>query len=160
MISRNLNLAVIFFIISVAVHAQNDPAHPAPVDQRLASDSAKFVWVRNETADIFPEPVDVKYGNEYVEISDNEGKTNAVILASGKSSLKAANVFNELLSKYNFPEISVAASSAKILKNKPLVIKLNLNDKELSKFGDQAYSIRWKDGGQKIVEVSGSSEKG
>lgn len=143
-----------------SLYAQNDPAKPAPADERVASDSVKFVWIESATADIFPEPVNVEYSNIYYELLDDESKVKTIILISGEDEEKAANVFNMQFAKFNYPQIPVVEFGSQLSKDVNLIIELKANSKKLQSYGNQAYSIKWKAGLQNTVEVSGSSIKG
>lgn len=145
---------------SISLPAQNDSSKPTSVNEKMFYDSLKFIWVENKTADIFPEPVDVKYFDEYMELVNEKGNAETVILVSTELERKAANVFNRQLSKYDYPEIPIIKSISFLSKNPGLIIRLNVNVDELQKYGNQAYSIKWNSDKRNVVEVSGSSLKG
>lgn len=158
--NKTFTIILLTFILPLVMLAQNDPARPAPLDERLKSDSIQFVWVESKTADVYPNPHIVNYTNNYFELFDSNGKPRAAIIYSNKSEERAANIFNRQLQLFNFGYIPVLKKDSKLPQGLEIKIILNSKLAELKDRGDQAYFIRWKKGIAVEVEVNGSDLKG
>lgn len=141
----NLNILILALLCGT-LFAQNDPAHPAPIDERIKSNSIKSVWPEQNTAEIYPVPVEVNYKNEFLTIIKNNFPV-ASFKAVTAGELRAAGLFNRLTAKYNFPELPV-----KVAGN----IELKIDSREFKTNNPQAYKIKCS--GDKII-VTGITEK-
>lgn len=154
--------AVLLFLLFIPPlnWGQNDPARPVPLDERLISDSVKFVWIENKTADIYPLPVDVKYSDRYHDLFDENGMPAAVILYSNKEGERAARTFNNLIQKFNYPALPLINNKNSITPNARIIFTFRNSTELLKKYGEQSYSIKWNRG--KIIDVvlSGADLKG
>jgi hypothetical protein len=151
---------VIFIMCFISLSAQNNQTKLSSINGKSLSDSLKYVWIQNETADIFPEPVDVKYSDDYLELFDDAGNSKGFVIAKTNQEKKAANVFNRQLSKFKLPELCTVESLAEAPENVNVIIKLNSGERKLNENGEQAYSIKWNTVQHNVVEVSASAEKG
>jgi hypothetical protein len=158
--NKTFTILLLIFTLPLIVIAQNDPARPAPLDERLKSDSIRFVWVESKTADVYPKPHIIKYSNNYFELFDSNGKPKAAIIYSDKSEERAANIFNRQMQLFNFGQIPVFKKSSKLPQGIEIKLILNSKHAESKDKGDQAYIIRWKKGIAVEVEVNGSDLKG
>ncbi|MDQ7817377.1 MAG: beta-N-acetylglucosaminidase domain-containing protein [Melioribacteraceae bacterium] len=158
--NKKAYILLLIFVLPLIAAAQNDPARPAPIDERLRSDSIRFVWVENKTADIYPTPQTVKYSNNYFELFDSGEKPKAAIIYSNKSEERAAKVFNRQLQIFNLGYVPVLKKGSKLREGVEIKIVLNSNLAELKDKGDQAYTIRWKKENEVIVYVAGTDLKG
>lgn len=154
--------AILLFhlMIPLFIWGQNDPARPVPTDDRLNSDSVKFIWIENRTADIYPEPVNVIYSDRYHDLFDENGNPAAVILFSGKEGERAARIFNRLLQKFNYGSLPAVNNKNSIPHNAKIIFSFLSDNRLLKKYGEQSYSIKWNTG--KVIEValSGADLKG
>lgn len=159
MSKKIFSLLILIFTFSQVVIAQNDPSRPAPLDERLKSDSVQFVWVEYKTADIYPKPHIVKYSNNYFKLFDSNGKPKAAIIYLHESEMRAAKVFNRQLQLFNLGHVPVVKRDSKLPEGIEIKIMLNSKLAELKDTGDQAYIIRWKKGNTIEVQVNGSDLK-
>ncbi|MGD8780468.1 MAG: beta-N-acetylglucosaminidase domain-containing protein [Ignavibacteria bacterium] len=153
---------IIFLLLLgiINLHAQNDPAQPAPVNERLSAEKIKSIWVENEVAEIYPIPVKANYTGEYCNLYDDNANPVAAILVNDKNSKKAAAVLNNQLSKFNYPALPVYASIPGDENNYKIIIKIPDNSKELKQYGEQAYQIKFTGKEKIVIELSGGSERG
>jgi|GEM_PF-1645590 hypothetical protein len=150
----------IFLLCCILINAQSDPSKPNSAFDKLLSDSLRFVWVENETADIFPTPAKVEYLDEYEELFSGNGDDGGIIIATNEVEKKAAAVLNKLISKNNIREFKVTESQLDAFKDIRVIIKFDADNIELRKFGEQAYSIKWDKEKKNIVNISSPSAKG
>ena len=149
---------LLLFII-VNLDAQNDPAKPAPIDERLNDENTKFIWVENEVAEIYPVPVKAEYSNRYYNLFDNDSPV-AVILTQDSSSEKAAFALNNQLSKFNYPALPVCSSLAENKNEYRIIIRFTEPTEKLKKLGKQAYRICFTEKETIEIELAGASETG
>lgn len=154
------SILLFYFMIPFYICGQNDPARPVPLDERLNSDSVKFVWIENGTADIYPVPVDIKYSDRYHDLFDDNGNPVAVILFSNKGGERAARMLNRLLQKFNYGTLPAVNNKNSIPLNTKIIFSFLNDNRLLKKYGEQSYSIKWNSG--KVIEVvlSGVDLKG
>ena len=149
----------LFFLCISYLTGQNDPANPAPLDERLIKQNIKSIWFENETAEIYPVPVHADYQNIYYNLYDENKIPIVAILLDSKTSKNIAAILNNQLSKYNYPPLPIV-SEEQIAAKYRTIIKFNTNVESIRNKGEQAYQIHFND--NEIVEIilSGNSEQG
>lgn len=157
---RILSILILIFTFLQVVVAQNDPARPAPLDERLKSDSIRFVWIESKTADVYPKPRLIKYFDNYFELFDPNGKPKAAIIYSNKFEEQAARVFNRQLQLFNFRTVPVVKKGMKLPEGIEIRIIFNSNLVEWKEKSDQAYIIKWEKRNTIEVIVGGTDLKG
>lgn len=160
MIKLRSAIYLVLILIPFLNWGQNDPARTVPLDERLTSDSVKFVWMENKTADIYPLPAEVKYSDRYYDLFDENGKTSAVILYSSKEGERAARIFNRLLQKYDYGILPLINNKNLIPPNTKIIFTFRNSTQLKKKYGEQSYSIKWNSG--KVIDVilTGADLKG
>lgn len=153
-------LLLIFLLIISHQYAQSDPTFPAPTDQRLIEQNIKSVWVDNELAEIYPVPLKADYSNTYLDLFSKDLQPKAAIITQNKAGLKASNVLNNQLSKFNYPELPVYSSHVPGDLDFYILIKFNSSYNDLDRFGNQAYKINFNNKEPFEIELSGGSEQG
>ncbi len=127
---------ILVSIASVCVYAQNDPANPAPIDERIKNNTIKSVWVEQETAKIYPNPVSVVYGSKQILLA-KDGKAAVSAKADSEDEIKALNLFNRLISKFGYPEVPIS--------NKGFQIEFRVDPEDFVVVDGQAYKIECED---------------
>ena len=153
-IPMKILMLLIFLIINL--DAQNDPAKPAPIDERLNNENIKFMWMENEVAEIYPVPVKAEYSNRYYNLFDNDLPV-AVVLVKDSSSEKAAFVLNNQLSKFNYPALPVYSSLSGNTSEYKIIIRFAEPSEKLKKSGKQAYQISFAEKEIVEIELTGAS---
>lgn len=157
---KKILLPIIFLAFSITLFAQGDPAHPAPLDERLASGKIESLWIESTTAEIFPVPVEVNYTGEYHSLYNDNGKPLIAIYTSNSEEVKAANVLNRQLAKFKYNPLPIVDDLKNVGDEVKIIINFVSDEISLKKFGDQAYSIKWLKDEKSVVEVTASSQRG
>jgi beta-N-acetylglucosaminidase len=160
MIRLKIYIPILLFVMVTGHFAQGDPAHPAPLDERLLSGQFESLWLESNIAEIYPTPVEVIYSGQYYSLYNSNGKPLIAISASNKLETKAANVFNRQLYKYNYEPLPIINDINNIGSEIEIIIEFNSFDAKLNEYGAQAYSIKWLGDNKAVVKVSGTSQKG
>lgn len=154
------NIITITLILFTNILSQNDPARPAPLDERLQSDAINFLWIECKTADIYPVPVFANYTDNYFNLFDDDGNPLAILIASSDEEINAAKTFNRQLAKFNYGQLPIKEKQLLTKDNFQLIIYFSLESSSLSEYGNQAYSIQWNKTVKNSINVKGNSKQG
>ena len=152
-------IILLLFICFSYLIGQNDPANPAPIDERLMNQNIKSIWFENEAAEIYPVPVYADYQDKYYNLYDENEKPVVAVLVNNNTHKNVAAILNNQLSKYNYSPLPIV-SEEEIIPNYKSIIKFSTNAETLKNKGEQAYQILFNDNGIVEIILSGNSEQG